>query len=86
MAAPILWAPGIYRCFLRPNLHARTTPRFEGRGGGVFWVSRGEAIFWVFWGVYFGFIGGGGGAECPYHFDGRKDSSDTRKEGNLPRG
>ena len=36
MAAPILWAPGIFWLFLQENLHAYKIPRFEGFLGS-FW-------------------------------------------------
>ena len=35
MAAPILWAPGIFSFFLLGNLHAHKIPRFRGGGWGV---------------------------------------------------
>ena len=37
MAAPILWAPGIFWFFLLENPHAHEIPPFRGGGGG-FWV------------------------------------------------
>ena len=39
MAAPILWAPGIFVFFLQENLHAHKIPRLGG--WGVFWVRGG---------------------------------------------
>ena len=42
MAAPLLWAPGIFALFLQDNLHARNIPRF--RAGGVFWVFLGGGV------------------------------------------
>ena len=36
MAAPILWALGIFWLFLLENPHAHKIPPFRGRGGG-FW-------------------------------------------------
>ena len=66
MAAPILWAPGIFWFFLLENPHAHKIPPF--RGGGVLGFSRrgaGSANF-IFMGVgispnIFALYAGGGG-------------------------
>ena len=36
MAAPILWAPGIFWFFLQENPHAHKIPPFRGGGSGFF--------------------------------------------------
>ena len=39
MAAPILWAPGIFWFFLLEKPHAHEIPRFRG-GGGAPWARE----------------------------------------------
>ena len=46
MAAPILWAHGIFWLFMLENLHVHKIPRFGGPG--VFWVL-GEGVPILFW-------------------------------------
>ena len=45
MAAPTLWAPGIFWLFLLENPHAHEIPPFRG-GGGVlgFWRKGGVEV------------------------------------------
>ena len=50
MAAPILWAPGIFWFFLLENSRAHKIPRFRGGGSWVSWKGEGSADF-VFMGV-----------------------------------
>ena len=47
MAAPILWAPGIFWFFLQENPHARKIPRFLGGSFFFFflWGGGGSANF-----------------------------------------
>ena len=52
MAAPILWAPGIFWFFLLENPHAHKIPRFRGGGSWLFGRSGGSANF-IFMGVGF---------------------------------
>ena len=54
MAAPILWAPGIFWLFLQENPHAHKIPPF--RGGGVLGFFRrggGGSANFIFMGVGF---------------------------------
>ena len=67
MAAPILWAPGIFWFFLLENSHAHKIPPFRGGGGGGFWV----------------FLEGGGGWKCQFYFYGRGDFSDLINKKRL---
>ena len=56
MAAPILWAPGIFWFFLLENPHAHKIPPFrggfwvflEGGGGSANFISMGVGIFLSF--------------------------------------
>ena len=41
MAAPILWAPGIFGLFLLENPHAHKIPPFRGGGGVLGFFRRG---------------------------------------------
>ena len=53
MAAPILWAPGIFWFFLLENPHAHKIPPFRGGGGGsgFFFRKRGGSANFIFMGV-----------------------------------
>ena len=50
MAAPILWAPGIFAFFLQENPHAHKIPPFRG-GRGFFWKGGGGSVNFIFMGV-----------------------------------
>ena len=45
MAAPILWAPGIFGLFLLENPDAHKIPPFRGGGSGFFGRGGGSANF-----------------------------------------
>ena len=53
MAAPILWAPGIFWFFLLENPHAHKIPPFRGGGGvlGFFRRGGGGSANFIFMGV-----------------------------------
>ena len=52
MAAPILWAPGIFWLFLLENPHAHKIPPFRGGGGSwVFLEGGGGSANFIFMGV-----------------------------------
>ena len=52
MAAPILWAPGIFGFFLLENPHAHKIPPFRGGGGrGFFGEGGGGSANFIFMGV-----------------------------------
>ena len=52
MAAPILWAPGIFAFFLLENPHAHKIPLFRGGGGSwVFLEGGGGSVNFIFMGV-----------------------------------
>ena len=44
MAAPILWAPGIFWFFLLENPHAPKIPPFRGGGSGFFFLQGGVEV------------------------------------------
>ena len=51
MAAPILWAPGIFWLFCWKTRHAHKIPRFRGGGGvgsRVFWKGRWKCQFYFY--------------------------------------
>ena len=50
MAAPILWAPGIFGFFLLENPHAHKIPPFGG-GSWFFWKGGGGSANFIFMGV-----------------------------------
>ena len=50
LAAPILWAPGIFWFFLQENRHAPKIPRFRGGLGFFFWKG-GQVPILFFMGV-----------------------------------
>ena len=50
MAAPILWAPGIFAFFLQENPHAHKIPPFRGGVVGFFGRGGGSVNF-IFMGV-----------------------------------
>ena len=54
MAAPILWAPGIFAFFLQDNPHAHKTPPFRGGGRGFFGRGGVEVriLFLWAWGFF----------------------------------
>ena len=54
MAAPILWAPGLFWFFLLENPHAHKIPPFGGGGGGVGVLLKGGG-----WKCQFYFYGRG---------------------------
>ena len=51
MAAPILWAPGIFWFFLLENPHAHKIPPFRGGGFWVFLEGGGGSANFIFMGV-----------------------------------
>ena len=51
MAAPILWAPGIFWFFLLENLHAHKIPPFRGGGGVGFSWKGGWKCQFIFMGA-----------------------------------
>ena len=51
MAAPILWAPGIFGFFLLENPHAHKIPPFRGGVLGFFRKGGGGSANFIFMGV-----------------------------------
>ena len=51
MAAPILWAPGIFGFFLLENPHAHKIPPFRGGGFWDFLEGGGGSANFIFMGV-----------------------------------
>ena len=51
MAAPILWAPGIFWFFLLENPHAHKIPPFRGGGSGLFEKGGGGSANFNFLGA-----------------------------------
>ena len=47
MAAPILWAPGMFAFFVQEDLHAHKIPPF--RGGGIFFWGGGRVPILFLW-------------------------------------
>ena len=83
LAAPILWAPGIYWCFLLENSHAQQIPRSRGGGSWVFLEGGVEVpiLFLWAWGFFRLMCASPG-----HHEDGSLHSPSVNHDTNLTKG
>ena len=66
MAAPILWAPGIFWFFLLENPHAHKIPPFRGGVLGFLFMGRGWKCQFHFYGDFSEFSRGHKGGVYPW--------------------